>query len=365
MLDHGKGLFEGHGSGLSHVEVLLARIGGDGNVVLDGGGAVVLLHDGAADAAAYAGRHFNEALMDAAAFNILEGGDAVLHAVQGEIGIAGGVLGHGLENTAGGGEKAGAAFGGVVHFLFKGDPFGLEPVGQLLKGQDRIHEPLIMLRLVLLGHARPNEDGLGSRHPLFDIRAVCLHGGHNVRKVFQRRGVVFLDQQIDRMTAGGDDDIPILLAEHPLILVFDDGGADGGLLHVEKAQLFQGSAHGFDTDPFIVGDKGGSQADHHGIAALEEDSGLLGAVYDLLGVLGTNNKTMTAQNALIADDMGLVSRKADGLYGTVTDTLIAVFAVGFFQRQAICHSGHFLSFSITSRMFFLKNSLKFSLVTPT
>ena len=365
MLDHGKGLFEGHGGRLSHVEILLARIGGDGDVVLDGRGAVVLLHDRTADTAAHAGRHFYEALVDAAAFNVLEGGDAVLHAVQSEISIAGGILCHGLQYAAGGGEEAGAAFGGIVQFLFKSDPFGLQPVGQLLKGQYGIHKPLVMLCLVLLGHARADEDGLGARHPLFDIRAVSLHGGHDIRQVFQRRGEVFLDQQIDRMTAGGDDDIPIFLFEHPLILVFDDGGTDGGLLHVEKAQLFQGTAHGSNADPFIVGDEGGSQADHHGIAALEQDAGLLGAVHDLLGVLGTNNKTMTAQNALIADDMGLISRKADGLYGTVTDTLIAVFAVGSFQRQAICHSGHFLSFSITSRIFFLKNSLKFSLVTPT
>ena len=46
---------------------------------------------------------------------------------------------------------------------------------------------------------------------------------------------------------------------------------------------------------------------------------------------------MTAQNALIADDMCLVSRKADGLHGAVTDAFIAVFAVGFFQCQAIGH----------------------------
>jgi hypothetical protein len=53
---------------------------------------------------------------------------------------------------------------------------------------------------------------------------------------------------------------------------------------------------------------------------------------------------MTAQNALIADDMRLISRKADRLYGAVTDALVAVLAVGFFQCQAAGHIRHILSF---------------------
>jgi hypothetical protein len=36
---------------------------------------------------------------------------------------------------------------------------------------------------------------------------------------------------------------------------------------------------------------------------------------------------MSAQNAFVANDMRLIAREADSLHGTVTDALIAVFAI--------------------------------------
>ena len=44
-------------------------------------------------------------------------------------------------------------------------------------------------------------------------------------------------------------------------------------------------------------------------------------------VLRTYNKAVTAKNALVANDVCLVARKANGLNRAVTNALIAVFAV--------------------------------------
>ena len=87
------------------------------------------------------------------------------------------------------------------------------------------------------------------------------------------------------MTAGGDDDISLLVAEHSLVLGLDDGGADGGLLHVGKAQLLQGASHGLDAHAVVVDHKGRSQADDYRIAALQKDPYLFGTglfVYSFL-----------------------------------------------------------------------------------
>ena len=132
-----------------------------------------------------------------------------------------------------------------------------------------------------------------------------------------------------------------------------------------RSQLLQSAAHGLNANALVVGDEGGGQADVHGSAALEQDASLLGAVHDLLGVLGAHHEAVAAEDALVADDMGLVAREANGLHGAMADALMAVLTVGFLQSQAICHVDYFPSLWITSRIFFLKNSLKFSLVTPT
>ena len=44
-----------------------------------------------------------------------------------------------------------------------------------------------------------------------------------------------------------------------------------------------------------------------------------------------------AEDALAGDDMRLIAGKANGLHRTVADALIAVFAVGFPERQAVRH----------------------------
>ena len=138
---------------------------------------------------------------------------------------------------------------------------------------------------------------------------------------------MLLDKQVNGMAAGGDDDVTLFLAEHSLIFGFNDGSTDSGLLNIVEAQLLQCFAHGLDTDTLIVCDERGSKAHNNGVAALEEHSYLLGLVYDFLCILGTYNEALSAKDTLISYNVRLVSRKADSLYGTIADALVAVFAV--------------------------------------
>ena len=136
-----------------------------------------------------------------------------------------------------------------------------------------------------------------------------------------------MNQKIDGMAAGGDDDISVLFAKNSIVFIFHDGCADCRFFNVVKSELFERAAHGLNSHALIVGDKGGSEADYNRVAALEKDTSLFGSVHDLLGVLRANNKAMAAENTLVADDMSLVTRESDGLDGTVANTFIAVFAV--------------------------------------
>ena len=68
---------------------------------------------------------------------------------------------------------------------------------------------------------------------------MCLHGGNDVREIFEGAGEIFLDTQIDGMTARSDDDVPILFAEDSFVFVFYDGCADRGFLNVGKAELLE------------------------------------------------------------------------------------------------------------------------------
>ena len=94
-----------------------------------------------------------------------------------------------------------------------------------------------------------------------------------------------------------------------------------------KSKLLKCLTHCINSNTVVVCNKGGGKADDDRISTPDQNSDLFRAVRDLLCVLGAHNKAMTAQNALIADNMGLVTRKADSLNRAVTDTLITVLAV--------------------------------------
>ena len=53
------------------------------------------------------------------------------------------------------------------------------------------------------------------------------------------------------------------------------------------------------------------KADHDGVAALEKYLYFLGLIRDLLCILGTYDKALAAQNALITDDICLISGESN------------------------------------------------------
>ena len=55
------------------------------------------------------------------------------------------------------------------------------------------------------------------------------------------------------------------------------------------------------------------------------------------GILRTYDKALTAENALVFYDMRLTGLKTNGLDRAMTDALITVLAVGFFQGKTFCH----------------------------
>ncbi len=142
-------------------------------------------------------------------------------------------------------------------------------------------------------------------------------------------------QQIYRMTAGRNDNVPVLLRQNAVVFPFDQRSSQGGFLRVIEAQLFKRFPHGLNADALIVGYKGGGQRSYHRAAALNEHLSLFGLVHDLLGVLGADHKAVAAKDTFVADDVRLITGEAYGFHRIMADTFIAVFAVGFFQRQAV------------------------------
>ena len=135
------------------------------------------------------------------------------------------------------------------------------------------------------------------------------------------------------MTAGGDDYIVRLLPYHSFIFLFNYRCADRSFLNIVKAELLESLPHCADTHALVVCNKRRSKADKNGIAALQKHLNLFCLVNDLLCVLRTDYKALTAHYTLVADDICLIAGKTDGFDRTMTNTLVAVFTVGFFQSQ--------------------------------
>ena len=92
--------------------------------------------------------------------DFLQRRNAVFHTVQSQIAEPGRVHGHGFQDAAGGGEEAGAAVFVRLLLPLNFNAFFFQPAGQLLVGQHRVHHALVVLGLILLGHAGTDEDGL-------------------------------------------------------------------------------------------------------------------------------------------------------------------------------------------------------------
>ena len=137
---------------------------------------MVFLHNRSAYAAAGTARHLDKAVVNLSAFDILKCRNAVFHAVKRHVCIFGMVAGHGLQNSAGCREEARKAHIVVIHFLRDGYTLSVQPVGKLLKGQNCVNYSGVLLRLILLGNARTDKDGLRTGMTLLDVLTVRLHG---------------------------------------------------------------------------------------------------------------------------------------------------------------------------------------------
>ena len=198
---------------------------------------MIFFHNRTAYTAANTSGHFDEALMYLTINNVLECCNAVLNTIKSQIGVSGNVLCHSLENTAGCREKSCTGADIIIHFLLKLDILRLEPFGQFFKCKHCIHDALIVLSFVLFGYTRTDKYRLCIRKTAFNIFAVCLHRRYNVCKIFKCLGIMLLNQKVDGMTAGCDDDISLILFQHSLVLGLNDGCTDCGLLNVIEAKL--------------------------------------------------------------------------------------------------------------------------------
>ena len=134
--------------GLIYRKILVAGIPCDRSVVFHGG-TVVFFHNGTAHATSDARRHFDEAVVHVAAFDIFQTFFAVFHAVDRHISVLVVLKRHRFKYAAGCREKSCAAFVEVVHIRFRRDSCVFQPFRKFLKSQDGVNVPFVKVRLVL------------------------------------------------------------------------------------------------------------------------------------------------------------------------------------------------------------------------
>ena len=210
--------------------------------------------------------------------------------------------------------------------------FLIKPGGQFIKGKDRVNL-LAFLGFLFFGHAGADKYRFSPRNTALDIGAVCLHRRHYRCQIAQQRRIIPPNEQINRWTAGGNNKILVRFHYHAVIFPFHHRCAQGSFFRIIKAQFFQGLPQFFYSAAGIIGNEGRGQAGYHRCAALQHHTHLAGLIHNLLGLLRAYHKALPAHNALILDDIGLIAGEANGLDRTMADTLIAIFTVGFFQRQ--------------------------------
>ena len=144
---------------------------------------VVVADAGAVDARAFARVHLDEAVGEVARLDLLERGDAVLHAVHGKVCIARVLVRvHRAQDAALDGEEA--RFFAVLRLGGRGLQLHagfLHPGLQLFKCQ---HDVAVAVQrgLLFFGDARPDKDGGGPGVLLLDQLAVGQHGREHRRK---------------------------------------------------------------------------------------------------------------------------------------------------------------------------------------
>ena len=113
------------------------------------------------------------------------------------------------------------------------------------------------------------------------------------------------------MTAGGDYNITLIFVKHSFILVFNNCCTNCSFFNFIKAKLLKCVTHCVNSHTFVICNKRWCQAYNNGIAALQKHLYFFGFINNLFCILRTNNKTLSAQNTFISDNMCLISRKTD------------------------------------------------------
>ena len=163
---------------------------------------MIFLHHRTADTTAGADRHFDETVAELPVFDIFQRGNTVFRSVDHHIGIAGGVLRHGFQDTAGGGEVTGKTLIVRDDLFLRCDVFGLQPLGELFKRQYRVDDTAALFRFILFCHAWSDEYGFCLRMAPFDIHTMGMHRCYNISQIFEQGREIFADQQVYRMAAG-------------------------------------------------------------------------------------------------------------------------------------------------------------------
>jgi len=161
------------------------------------------------------------------------------------------------------------------------------------------------------------------------------HRGYDRGKTGQKLRKVLLDHQVHGGTAGGDDNLHFTLCDQRLILPLDKRRTQRGFLRSKEAQLFKRRFHPGNADARKGCGEGGGDACDHGRGRLKQAFCPRGVVAHDLGILGTNEEALSAEDALVRDNLRLVFGKADGLGRAVADAFIAVFAIGLLEADIV------------------------------
>ena len=105
--------------------------------------------------------------------------------------------------------------------------------------------------------------------------------------------------------------------------------AESGLFNVGKTEFFERVSHRAYSDAFVIGYKRRSERHVNRVSRIDKHFRFFRLVDDFFCVLRTHDETVTAKNALVTDYVRLISRKANGFDGAMSDTFVAVFAVRF------------------------------------
>lgn len=175
--------------------------------------------------------------------------------------------------------------------------------------------------------AGTDENDLCLRHAALYIHRVSYHRRHDGSQILPQLGKVLFNKKVQRRTGRGYDNILLCLAQHPLVFALDYRRAYGGLLGVGEAKLYKCLAHGVCSAALPAGIEGRVKARYHGRFALKHHADPLAVINDLLCLLRTDNKTLAAQDALVAYYMCLMPREADRLDRAFSYASVTILAV--------------------------------------